>query len=64
MRARENRAKKSQETVWTFTGLIADTTDGFVSWSLTTYLPDIVFFYPLVKMAFTGWEVEILEIRS
>jgi hypothetical protein len=64
--------KKEQQdvAVWNYSGLLADTLDGFISWTLMTRLPglfivgirthykksEIVFFFPLFKMAFTGWE--------
>jgi len=43
--------------VWSYAGLFADTVAGFISWSLGCHLPPTLFFIPLVKMAYTGWEV-------
>lgn len=39
--------------------VVADCIGGYISWSLMTALPHLFFFYPLVKMDFTGWEASL-----
>lgn len=36
--------------------VVAHTILGFIFWSNTTHHPDVVFFFPLLKMSFTGLE--------
>eukprot|EP01116_Phalansterium_solitarium_P016235 TRINITY_DN3731_c0_g1_i1.p1 TRINITY_DN3731_c0_g1~~TRINITY_DN3731_c0_g1_i1.p1 ORF type:complete len:918 (+),score=269.31 TRINITY_DN3731_c0_g1_i1:101-2854(+) len=53
-----SKGKRPVESkIWNASGLFADVVGGFVSWSLLTHIVTLVFFFPLVKMAYTGWEV-------
>lgn len=55
---------KGEEVVWSgyagAFGLLADVISGFIAWVLMVQLPLVVFFYPCVKMGYTGWEVRLV----
>lgn len=40
-----------------FTGLLGDVLTGFTWWNLGTQLADVVFFFPMFKMAISGYEI-------
>eukprot|EP01119_Soliformovum_irregulare_P015095 TRINITY_DN4202_c0_g1_i1.p1 TRINITY_DN4202_c0_g1~~TRINITY_DN4202_c0_g1_i1.p1 ORF type:complete len:850 (+),score=258.44 TRINITY_DN4202_c0_g1_i1:113-2662(+) len=58
--------KKTQQvaSVWNVSGVLADSIGGLICWSLMTHLPVDVFFYPCVKMAFTGWEIFLFSYAA
>lgn len=56
----EMKKKASEFRVWSYAGLTSDALAGFLSWSLSSNLAPTVFFIPMVKMAYTGWEVFLL----
>ncbi len=51
-----DESKKREFRVWSYWGLFADTVSGYLSWSFASHLPPTLFFIPLVKMSYSGWE--------